>query len=228
MWKVLLSAALIVLPNFAFADDQTVLEEFKVKAEQFSKFFAKEQQLIYGQHYSDSRTGKLFTVESYSGSGVSFDVQKTSSLVSPYTAYIHVDLASKTNETFGNVRFVSSGTPCGWDNAESAMKFTKPQHFTIPSYMIVDGKQTTDPVRFNFAYQDKKWVLVSVIREEFHRPELAISNTLRLRAEPGIVIDDEHCQEFNKKWLDLLLPKSESEVPPPMTPSEPKPSQPMK
>jgi len=187
--------------NYAIAQDeqQKTLKSFQRIAGNFSSFFKTKQRLLYKQTYSQSMTRILYYVVEYTSQKMSYDVQKTQSLVSPFVGFIYLELISRDNGSCGDVQGYKGKV--GWDNATAALRFAdKPQ-----CYKYITGKPWVDPVRLTFAFHDGRWIFQNAVRTEYHnRPEIPISAALGVEAEPGRVITEKDGKAFNRPWLDLI------------------------
>lgn len=176
------------------------LKSFQAIVAGYKSFFSKSQKLVYGQAFSDSPSGRLIYVVDYVGRDISYDVRKTDSLVSPFTAYIQLSLRLMQNGSCGTV--VSYRSRAGWPDVAGALA----QADSAPCFKpLIDGEEFWDKVRFQYAYQDDKWTLVQVLRTEYAKPELAISAAIGVPAAPGIALADPQALAFNNGWTETIL-----------------------
>ena len=84
----------------------------------FESFFGSPQLLLYKQIYHNS---PLFYLCKYTGSDISYDVQKTDSLVSPYVGYIYITVVGQGNGSCGTIAGFG-GSFYGWSTAVEAIR----------------------------------------------------------------------------------------------------------
>lgn len=177
------------------------LKTFQAIVGGYKSFFSKSEKLVYGQAYSDSPSGRLVYVIEYAGKDLAYDVRKTDSLVSPFTAYVQLSLRSMDNGSCGTVPGFRK--MAGWPDVAGALaQANSPQCFKP----LIDGEEFWDQVRFQYAYQDDKWTLVQVLRTQYAKPELAVSAAIGVPAAPGITLADAQAVAFNKAWIDTIIP----------------------
>jgi hypothetical protein len=159
----------------------------------FESFFGSPKILLYKQIYYDS---PLFYLCKYTAtSDISYDVQKTNSLVSPYVGYIYITVVGQKNGSCGNIAEFG-GNFHGWSTAVEAIRAKdKEECFKDP---------LPDPLKFVFAYQRDRWVIKHVIRTEYGNEKLAIGAALGIEAGPARVANEPEAQVFNKGWRDLI------------------------
>lgn len=177
------------------------LKTFQAIVGGYKSFFSKGEKLVYGQAYSDSPSGRLVYVVEYIGKDLSYDVRKTDSLVSPFTAYVQLSLRSMQNGSCGTVSGYRK--MAGWPDVAGALAQADSAHCFKP---LIDGEEFWDQVRFQYAYQDDKWSLVQVLRTQYAKPELAVSAAIGVPAAPGIALADPQAVAYNKAWVDTILP----------------------
>jgi len=185
------------------ADAQTKdpLEAMEAIANKFEVFFATKPVLLFrhiNQTYSP--TGESYQFLQYRAKSISYDVVKTDSLVSPYSAHISVDaenppMASPCSSMrIGNVI-------AGWPSSVEALKHKdRPECFPYAT-----AKYEPDPLRFNFAFQKNTWVLKSIVRTETGMPENLLSAAMiGTSQENSRPVEDENGRQFNAPWAALV------------------------
>lgn len=140
----------------------------------------------------------LYYIVEYSSRKMSYDVQKTDSLVSPFIGFIYSDMISKENGSCGNVKGYEKMV--GWDNASAALSFADKKQ----CYKYVYGEGFVDSVRIKFAFQEGKWVFQSAIRTYNNKAEIALSATFGVETEVGRSVTERDGKAYNRGWLDLL------------------------
>jgi hypothetical protein len=190
------------------ADQPKAIYSFNSIKGKFSNFFKTPQKLIYKQSYSASPTGINVEIIEYDCIEMSYDIQETKSLISPFIAYIDLDLTSISNSSCGNVSYTigDSKTTTGWDSEKGAL-----DNADIPScykrQMDITGSLepiSRETIRINFAFQNNKWVFKSAVRKKYNIPPLALSNAFGIIINPGIQLQDSTSIAYNSKWIELI------------------------
>jgi len=184
-----------VLSSKAHALEQTnnqTVESFNLIVGKFDNFFKSPQKIIYRENYSESPSGGVVYVIEYSGVNLRYDIKKTDSMISPFTAFIELDLTTGSNGSCGNVSGYQNNI--GWDNEKEALEKSNSPNCYKPSEYV------THPVKFGFAYQNNKWILKSVVYTEFNRPDKAILSALDLYQS----VTNKESIVFNSKWMNLI------------------------
>jgi hypothetical protein len=184
------------------SEQEQALKSFEKVVAKFSVFCQTKQYLVYKQKFSESPTGFIVCAYEYTlAKDVSYDVQKTQSLVSPLVGYISLGVILKSNASCGALEF-SKRRWC-WDNTDAAVKdITTHSCYKENAY----GEGYVDEVMFSFAYQGGKWIFKDVIRTKWNKREPAISTALGNTTDPGIPITEPSGLAINEKWMDLINP----------------------
>jgi hypothetical protein len=194
--------------NMYSQDQQKALDSFNQIVNKFSDFFSTPQKLIYKQTFSKSSTGVIVEIMEFKGLNLSYDIIKTESIVSPFNSYIEIDFTNKTNAACGNVFYIIEEykTFVGWDTENGALENVDDLKCYEPQIDIFGKPRPSfvDKVRFEFAYQNNKWVFIMVNRTKYNKPNLPISGALGLFPDPVIPLTDKESMEFNAKWLALI------------------------
>ena len=177
------------------------LKAFQAIVDGYKSFFSKSEKLVYGSAYAKSPNGRVVYVVEYSGKDLSYDVRKTDSLVSPFTAYVQLSLRSMDNGSCGTVPGYKNMV--GWPDVATALTQADSAQCFKP---LIAGEEFWDRVRFQYAYQDDKWKLVQILRTKYAKPELAISAAIGVPAAPGIRLADTEAIVFNEAWTHTILP----------------------
>jgi hypothetical protein len=168
------------------------VESFDLIVSTFSKFFESPQKIIYRQKYSDSPSGVLVFVNEYSAANLRYDIKKTDSMISPFTAHIELDVKERNNGSCGNVSGYKKIV--GWHDEKEALEKSD------SSSCYKTENEYSRPIKFVFAYQNSKWVLKSVVYSGDYSPERVISSALGLY--PSAI--DKESVVFNAKWMNLI------------------------
>ena len=189
-------------------EQKQAVDSFNIIISKVSDFIKLPQKLIYKQNYTKSPSGFVVGVLEYSGSNLTYDIKKTESIINPFVGYIDIDFTNKSNAACGNVFYTISKYKkfIGWDTENGALDNSNSLKCFEPQNDF-DGKPEssfTDRIRFEFSYQNNKWVFKSIIRKEYNTPPLAISGALGLFPSPVLPLKDKESIDFNFKWLTLI------------------------
>ena len=80
--------ALVLTTHSLAQSEDDAAGQFEEKVAKFEKFFATKPKMLVAQRYPDSPIKEIFYYERFEPGGLVFDVRKTDSLITPYTAYI--------------------------------------------------------------------------------------------------------------------------------------------
>jgi hypothetical protein len=177
------------------------LKSFQSLVAGYTAFFSSSQKLLHIHRSSESPSGKLAAISQYIGKDLSYDVKKTDSLVSPFSAYIQLSLSSTRNSSCGTVTAYQQQV--GWPDAAGALAHADSTTCFKP---LFSDQEYWDRVRFQYSYQDDKWVLMQIVRLEFGTPEHAISAAIGRPGTSGPALRDPEAMAFNKPWADTLNP----------------------
>lgn len=168
--------------------ENEVVQSFDRHLERWEKFFRSGQIAFGKQTFPDSPTGFIFGSYRYTLVGnVAYDIQKTDSLVSPYTAHITMQLKGEDSKNCRrDVRY-------GWNSLDSMLAALNASCYA-PSDIL-----PLETIRFNFALQRGRWIWKSAIRSEYKQPAIVITAAFGDGAGVGIPLP-----EHNKHWLELL------------------------
>ena len=166
---------------------EQALKTFKPIVNKFFKFFSTNPKLILKSSFPDSPSGFVYGIREYGFVDVSYNVEKTNSIVSPLIGYLEISVTMRDNDACGNVK-----TPYGiygWDKIEDALINDNEKCFSLvdPNSNPLITKSDLYPIKFEFAYQDDKWILKDV------NPKLILHPS----TEPSGLA-------YNQKWIDLI------------------------
>lgn len=190
----------LIFPGYVYAQkDQAVIKSFEQIVANFQSFFKTKQKLVDKQVFSASPTGFVAVIIEYECTGISYDVEKTQSIISPYTGYILLKLLRRENDACGNVK---DGTRVfGWDTVEGALKQKDNENCFK---MFLDGQKASNPVRLNFHYEKGKWLFKEALHTEHKNPARAISTALGVPVTPNLIVLDPEGMKINNGWLRLV------------------------
>jgi hypothetical protein len=193
--------------QLAVSEEARALKTFKPIVDDFSKFIATNPKFVSKEVESEKHplfTAKIiYKIHQQVLKNVSFDVRKTDSLVSPFTGYIDVEFIWKNNNDCGDVFYRTSPTgPVGYSNIHMALdRANEDSCFKILT-------STTD--RYEFAYQNSRWILKSIksIRDKRISENDFMTAVLGIKESPYFFrfITEPAGLDFNKKWFVLVKP----------------------
>jgi hypothetical protein len=164
------------------SEQEQALKSFQKLVDRFSAFFLTKQYLVYKFRSSSTKTGVLVQAIQYSLSKkISYDVEKTQSLVSPFIGHMSLELSNKTNATCGTIpslNICGKKTFYGWDNTDDAVRnITKDSCYKKPYF----GAGTLYPMR---AFLKPACPSSSPIPTARHRPaDSLVSRFFRCRRQ---------------------------------------------
>jgi hypothetical protein len=130
------------------------LSSFKVIVRKFNTFFAAgPRKAIVKTSSGYSPTGE-FVIEEYSAQDIGYDVEKTDSLVSPYSGTIQMNIIGRANSSCGDLKH--AGIAYGWSSVNGALSAI--DRSECYRYSPIEGKPTVYAVKLVFALQDGRWV----------------------------------------------------------------------
>jgi len=182
-----LAAFISLISTTANADNEAdqALTLFKAKVGQFERFFAQEPTILYKQIFSHSPTGFLYYHIRINLQKITFDVQRSNSLVSPYIGFIYLSYEREDNQTCGDT--VVGGYSTYEKAIENATGCFHPSKYS-----------TIEDVRIAFAFQDGHWVYKDVIRVKYNIVSLPLAAAFGNPVAPGLRVDD------NRAWEELV------------------------
>jgi len=178
------------------------LSSFERIASGYESFFSQPQNLLVKGISSESSVGVYYYVIKFIPEKVKYDVQKTASLVSPYSAYISINMAEVSNSKCGEIPFLN--TKIGWLTANNAIgQSNRNECYVNPTDYI--------EFRFDYAYQHGIWVFKSVSRlsKSFSMPsDERIMNGIGFPVSSKCcgLITENTALEFNSDWKKTLIP----------------------
>jgi hypothetical protein len=178
---ILFSILFAIKTSFSFGQtDQAIVNSFKKKVKQVDSVFSTSPIVLASQEFSESKSGRIYYLLKFEKvKESSYDIEKTNSLVSPYTGYIILTTRVLSNIRSGNVQSKGAdGTLLGIYGFESADEANEVKTFgSCSSTMIgstnnnVDNGCTGD-IKISYAYQDKVWVFKGVETEVYNSVDI--------------------------------------------------------
>jgi len=104
-YRFLFLCILLISSAPLFSQSETgIVESFKVIVKSVDDFFSTSPIILVSEDFSSSPSGKINYRIKFEKLATSFDVQKTTSLISPYTAYINLKLKASSNASRGDIK----------------------------------------------------------------------------------------------------------------------------
>jgi hypothetical protein len=161
--------AIVVLPCAAQVKHKAApvsdpLSSFKLAVGRFNTFFAAgPRKMIVAEPFHRSVSGRVVTIYQYSAQDISYDVEKTNSLVSPYLATIQMNTTVKSNDSCGGDVKGPNGmggeSPLGWSTVKAALAADRLECYSYG----VEGPPVVWVLKLVFAFQDGKWMFSNAI-----------------------------------------------------------------
>lgn len=182
--------------------EEQALKTFKPIVNKFAEFFRTNPKLISKSSFPYSPTGIVYSITEYSFVDVSYNVEKTNSIVSPFIGYFEITITARQNVSCGNIKTKSPFFAFGWDNIDDALRNDDEKCFSWPIDNAYIAKSNPLSIKFVFAYQDDKWVFKDVIlyNESFDQMLAALSKPTKKRPP----ITESAGLAYNQKWVDLI------------------------
>lgn len=176
------------------------VSSFKVIAGKFNSFFsAGPRKVILKTSSGWSKNGE-FVVEEYSAQDVGYDVQKTNSLVSPYSATIQMNIVAKSNESCGDLKHDGAGY--GWSSVNVALSaLDKSECYR---YSPIERSPTVYAIKLVFAMQDGIWVFKDAIQTDYANNWLLGLSLFGRANYPLTRFVEPEAEALNSPWRDLV------------------------
>jgi hypothetical protein len=148
---------------------------FKAIVKSVDDYFSTSPIVLYSEDIGKySPSGKICFLIKYEKLAVSYDIEKTNSLVSPYTAYIVLNLKASSNGKFGDLKQSTIDPETGKDafynwgfqKAEDALNCKElsscaPDHFTLME--TAKRGMCSGEIKLLYAFQENKWVFKDAV-----------------------------------------------------------------
>jgi hypothetical protein len=180
------------------ADGVDPLHAFQRIEKKFTSFFATGPQKLIMQWTYEENPSRAINVMSFSAQNIAYDVQKTSSLVSPYTAVITMKLIGQSNESCGDIK----SSAAGWSTVSGALSAAdRAECFTN---WPLKKQVTVYEARFDFAFQDDHWVLQQVLDPDTGGKWELFESIMGCGLGPVTQFPDSAAQALNSPWRNLV------------------------
>lgn len=174
--KILALGLVCLFLTFLLADEKDVLSSFESIVSKIDEFVSTSPvALVSREQERFSPSGRINYLLKFEILGLAYDIQKTNSLVTPYTGYIVVSLKVQSNAKYGDVKYGDVRSKnfdpdkkveynWGFQYAEDAEKVKKfASCASRPEYS--EDPRCSGDVKLLYVYQGGKWVFKTVNTE---------------------------------------------------------------
>jgi hypothetical protein len=179
---------IFLVPDAIAQKKQDAMSSFKKRVAIFEKFFKSKPILLEKEAFDSSPTGFIFFYSRFEECGISYDIKKTDSLISPFMGYISVNYKGVVSKNCGDVK--SYG-----DKFFSTIEAVRNNKYNESCYT----EEKRPPVKFVFAYQNSKWVFKDVLDTYDNEPAPRLVTVFT-----GESYGYSHYVEDNKFWKALI------------------------
>lgn len=161
-------------------DKQVVISSFQKVVNKVDQVFKGVPVILTSQSYKSSTSGKIYYKLQLEGIEINYDIQTSTSLVSPYTGYIILKVKVKTTAKSGDV--MGYKEKVGFSDSISAVQNNNFESCADASYDF--NKWCVGEIKINYAYQNNKWVFKNIETETENKIGMG---TVRGDIERGIL-----------------------------------------
>lgn len=181
-------------------EDSTAVESMEKIVAGYESFFSSPQKMISLFMCSGLCSGTYAVTKNYVVRNIAYDVQKTTSLVSPYTATVSFNASISQNTKCGNIRL--GGSISVSSSEAEALKISRNESCFAAPY------DNNDQVQIVYAYQKSKWTMKSAYHMGSHgmilnHGLLAVTGS---RSDTSMPVIDIETKEFNRGWVATITP----------------------
>jgi len=174
---LILGLTLLLITSVLAQEENDVINSFELIVNRIDKFFSTSP-IVLASEFSlgskvleDDGTWKgrrrreainVYYLLKFEKQEIGYDIQKTTSIITPYIGYIVISLWVKSNASYGNV----SDGKYNWgfrsaEDAEKVKKFAKcTQDPNVPESYWCFGE-----IKLIYSYQNKKWIFKNIDTE---------------------------------------------------------------
>ena len=143
------------------ADEKEALNSFEAIVAKFGKFMSTSPVVLVSRE-----SGKVNYLLKFELLNLTYDIQRTNSLVTPYVAHVVMTLKVLSNAKYGDVKRSDSEAEYNWgfqraEDAKKIKKFASCSSYADPK----KGWRCRGDVKLLYAYQHDSWVLSEVDTE---------------------------------------------------------------
>ncbi len=180
--------------------EMTALASFESVVEHFTAFFKKSPLLLTKISPPRFPQKKAYNIARFTFRSITYDILKTSSIVTPFAGYIDILTDVSDNKPCGDVKF-DGKTPDGWSRLENAIRNADNK----ACYVSRTNKIGPIGHRFNFLYRIREgtWVLkdITYVDGNINGRFMAL---LGVSSPWFPAINEPAAKSFNKGWIYLF------------------------
>ncbi len=201
---ILFLALHVLVPCAAFAAEQdaedAALQSFQPVVKNYADFFQQNPKLLTKVSPPQNPNQKAFSVTHFLLRRVYYDINKTTSIVTPFIAYIDIDTDVADNKTCGNVSFNSKDSE-GWADMEEALKNAD----SVRCFVLRTSESGPIRHRFHFQYQRKtgRWELTDITYADGN-PNGRFMALLGISSPWFPAIYEPGALSYNEDWIRLF------------------------
>jgi len=157
--KYIIFTFLICIINQVIAQDEaSIITSFKSKLRQIDSIFSSSPIVSASQNYTDSKSGKIHYLIKIEKISISYDIQKSNSLLAPYLGYVTITIRVSDNQNYGDVKGYKEMT--GFSDSEKAKEVLT---FNPCGEKDFDTDEwCKGNITVTYAYEEGTWVFKSV------------------------------------------------------------------
>jgi len=166
--SIILCFFILLCVTKAYTQEEAI-SLFEEKVAHFEKFFSAKPKVLDKQSSKKSPTGYIYLYTWFENYKISYDIQKTDSLITPYMGYITVSYWMTSSNNCGDFEShrIYGETDKYFTTEEPVRAIKNNESCYKPS--TYDGKEVIRyATKFIFAYQKKQWVYKDVVRPDFN------------------------------------------------------------
>lgn len=192
---------LIPLTGLCEMDQAQIVSSFEQRVNKFEELLSTNPKILFQEKHSKSKTGEIFYYKGIIKNKLSYDVQKTDSLVSAYMGYIYLDFV-EAKSTCGDVESYLGNI---FSTLDAARKNLKEDCFNVISKPVAPGSTVTinnirnGKVKFSFAYQKNMWTFKDVNNVDNSYDEVLFKTAMCISGK-----GTRPCLVDNNNWRQLI------------------------
>lgn len=188
---------LVFLTTFVDAKDssssENALNAFQDILNKHQNYFNSNPKLLLMLSVKESPTSVAYEISQFIFQDISYDIQTTNSIITPYIGYIDVKTKTRNNNICGNIKRTYD-TP-GWDNIDDALNNAENASCYIEQGEVVN--------RYHYAYQNGKWIFKDVTYAN-GSVNGRIMSIYGKSTDWFLVAEDQKAKTFNQEWFNLI------------------------
>jgi hypothetical protein len=197
-------AASIATPCWAQSQQKAAepdpVDSFKLTLGKFQTFFASGPRKAVMKRESGYHKGGEFVVDEVTARNLSYDVQKTDSLVSPFKGTLLMEIISRENSGCGDLKHDGEGF--GFSTVQGALAALDGTE--CYRYSPLPKQPTVYAIALVFAFQDGTWVFKSAMQVDYGNAWLLGQSLLGDAAYPATRFPEPEAEALNAPWRALV------------------------